>query len=378
MQILVIFLIALVTLVGCQDAKDHVKNSQANTLTVTKQKLETSVFYSGVIQPLKTIVITSPVDGIVEDMHFFYGQTVEKNQPLFVLNSEKFKTEYKTALMQYIKSKMEFNNSQSQLTEAKFLHKNALISEDDYKAKQTTFYTTQLSLMQAEDTLSAILKQLHINDLDLYRLSIKDIDKINHALHVDNTSQKVHITASSNGVVLLPIKNDSTEQKKVSKGDQVKQGDVLAMIGDVSGFMIRINVNEFNINQLHVGQKVRVTGNAFPQYILDGKIASIDRQAQASQGGVPIFPIEVVIPQITKAQQEMIHMGMSAKVDILMNMGEVTTIPLSAILEKENVPFVKLKKDNQVLETRIKTGMTTANAVVVENLQVGDTIVLPN
>ncbi len=74
---------------------------------------------------------------------------------------------------------------------------------------------------------------------------------------------------------MLPLKNEAGdgELKRIIKGDQVKQGDVLAVIGDNDGLMVHIEVSEFNINQLKIGQKVQVTGAAFPNFILQGMIA---------------------------------------------------------------------------------------------------------
>lgn len=348
-------------------------------MTVTSQSLSTSFFYTGVVQPLKTVVVTSPTEGVIEEMMFHYGDKVDAKQSLFTIFSDKFQTDYKNALMQYIKAKTEFNNSRSQLTEAEFLHKNELISDDDFKSKQTNFYTAQLTLVQAEDALATMLKQLDVKGFNLYALTIQDIDKITQALHVHDNSQKIKIVSPTAGVALLPMKQDSIDgqTKKLSKGEQVKQGDVLAMIGDVSGLTIHINVNEFNVNQLKIGQKVKVTGTAFSQFILEGKIAGIDRQGQANQGGVPVFPVEIIVPTLTAEQQSIIHMGMSAKVEIKIESDPVVTVPIAAVFEKNGLTHVKVRKDKKTIALPVKTGQTTANAVVIEsNLKAGDKVVV--
>lgn len=366
-----------ISLLACSDHKN--KHTVRNeVLTVMEKPLTNSFYYTGVIQPIKTTVVTSPAEGVIEHMAFHYGDVVKGKQPLFTIYSDKFQTDYKTALMQYIKAKTEFNNGRSQLTEAEFLHKNELISEDDYRSKQTAFYTAQLSLLQAQDALATMLKQMDVKGFNLYSLTIQDIDKITQALHSQDNSQKLHIVSPTSGVALLPIKSDNDAQpKKMANGEQVKQGEVLAMIGDVSGLAIHINVNEFNINQLGVGQKVKVTGTAFPQYVLEGEIAGLDRQGQVSQGGVPVFPVEVVVPKLTAEQQDVIHMGMSAKVEIRVEEHPAITVPIAAVFEKEGVAHVKVQQDKKIVEVPVKTGKTTPNAVVIEaNLKSGDKIVV--
>ncbi len=355
-----------------EDAKTH-----QNIITAELKPIQTRYYYTGLIQPLKTVVVTSPAEGVIEDMAFHYGDQVNAKQPLFTINSDKFQTDYKNALMQYIKAKTEFNHSRSQLTEAEFLHKNELISDDDFKSKQTSFYTAQLTMVQSQDALSELLKQLNIKGFNLYALTIQDIDKITRALHAQDGSQKLQITAPTKGVALLPVKNDSSEAKKFSKGELVKQGDLLALIGDVSGLTIHINVNEFNVNQLNVGQKVVVTGTAFSQFNLEGHIASVDRQGQASQGGVPVFAVEIVVPTLTPEQQSVIHMGMSAKVEVTIESDPVISVPLVAVFEKNGMPYVKIQKNNNIQDVLVKTGQTTENAVVIEaNIKAGDRLVI--
>jgi multidrug efflux pump subunit AcrA (membrane-fusion protein) len=361
---------------GCSQEKNTL--THAHDVLVKKEKIITSVYYSGIIQPLKTMIVTSPEEGIVEEMSFHYGDVVDLNQPLFTINSAKFQSDYKVALMQYIKSKTEFNNSRSQLSEAKFLHQHELISDDDFKAKQTNFYTSQLSFIEAENVLTSMLKQLNAKELNLSHLNIENIDKINQVLNAKEGAQKIKIVAPAKGVALIPIKNEGEESnlKKISQGGDVKKGDVLAMIGDVSGYTIRISVNEFNVNQLQRGQKVKVTGTAFPQYVLEGEIASIDRQGQPAQGGLPVFPVEIIIPKVDAAARAVIHIGMSAKVEVNIESKLLLTIPIAAVFTKQGSPHVKLAKDQKIIETPIQTGMTTASRVVVEaNLEEGDHVV---
>lgn len=376
LQCVIILLCIFCSLSGCnRDAST--KNKPNQVITTELKSIQTHYYYTGLIQPLKTVVVTSPAEGVIEDMAFHYGDQVNSKQPLFTINSDKFQTDYKNALMQYIKAKTEFNNNRSQLTEAEFLHKNELISDDDFKSKQTAFYTAQLTMVQSQDALSEMLKQLNIKGFNLYTLTIQDIDKITHALHSQDGAQKLMVSSPTKGVALLPIKSDSSDAKKFSKGELVKQGDLLALIGDVSGLTIHINVNEFNVNQLKVGQKVMVTGTAFSQFNLEGHIASVDRQGQASQGGLPVFPVEVVVPALTPEQQAVIHMGMSAKVEVTIESEPVISVPIAAVFDKNGLPYVKVQKNNKIQDVLVKTGQTTENVVVIEaNVNAGDKIVI--
>src|SRR3990167_786955 len=295
-------LLALLSCIGFLSGCSSQENTKTHIMTVEAHAPTSSLFFSGIIQPIKTVVVTSPAEGTIIDTQFHYGDPVKPSQPLFTIASSKFQADYKSALMQYVKAKNEFNTSQSQLQEATFLHKNELISDDEFKTKQSNFYSSQLSLVQAKDSLASLLKQLDVKNVNLYTLTIADIDKINQALHLQADAENLHIFSPAEGVALLPAKGED-EHKKWRKGDAVKPGDVLTVIGDLHGLMIGIKVNELTINKLHLGQKIKVTGIAFHDRSLAGEITAIDKQGESSNGAVPTFSVEITVPHITPEEQ---------------------------------------------------------------------------
>lgn len=363
-------------MIGC--SKESAKPPK-KFVSIGSEPFSTILFYSGMIEPLTTKVITSPADGVILDMLFQYGEKVKKGDLLFTLFSIKFQTEYKTALMAYIKAKNDYNNSKTQLEEAKFLHQNELISNDDYKSKQANFYANQLAFLQAKDTLRGILKQLNITDDNLFALSIADTSKIAQALHLKTTAENLPITSPATGIILSPRKSED-ESKKVQKGDPVKQGDVLGIIGDMSGISVRIKVNELTINQLKLGQKVRVTGIAFADEVLTGEVIEVDRQGESSGGNIPTFSVKVIVPLLSPLQKQVIHVGMSAKVEINLNEKARISVPIAAIMDKNGESYVERlnPKTHTTEEVLVKTGQTSPDAIAIlsSNLKIGDQIAI--
>lgn len=377
MKNLIFIFLFVFMLQACSRQSD---STNKNIITIESRSANNSLFYSGTIQPIKTLVIPSPADGVVIDMPFQYGETIKSSQLLFMVSSAKFLTDYKTALMQYVKAKSDFNNGQTQLSEAAFLHKNQLISDDDFKMKQANFYANQLALFQAKDALENLLQQLDIKDVDLNKLSIADIDKIKQAMNLQISSQNLRILAPADGVILAPAKNEE-ESKKINKGDAIKQGEVLAAIGDMSGLTVNIKVNELVVNQLKLGQKVKITGIAFPDETLDGVIKRVDRQGEIANGGLPTFSVGVVVPKLTTTQQKLIHVGMSAKVEIALAQDSQIMVPINALQEKAGQAFVQVydSKNDKTNLVAVKTGKTTQDSVaILTGLNIGDKIVIPN
>lgn len=347
--------------------------------TVKTQTVNNTLFYTGNIQPLTTRVVTSPADGVIVDMPFQYGDTVTEKQSLFIISSSKFLSDYKSALLQFVKAKSEFNTNQSQLKESEFLHKNELISEDEYKMKQSSYYAAQLGLLQARDALDTLLQQMDIKDIDLGKLTIADIDKITNAMHLEKKSENIRITSPAKGIVLSASKSED-DAKKFFKGDVVKQGDVLGIIGDMTGLSVRVRVNELVVNQLKAGQNVKITGIAFPQYVLNGRIDRVDHQGEASNGGPPTFAVLITVPTLTPQQQDEIHAGMSSQVEINLSEDERIVVPLSAIKEKGGETYVQVydAKKHKLEDMMVRTGKSTENSVtILSGLKPGDRIAIP-
>lgn len=377
---IILLMILILCLYTC--VHRHTTSKKTTEIVAVDQPVNSVLYYSSIVEPIKTVVVTSPTDGVINAIQFHFGDEVKRGQPLFFISSDKFQADYKTALMQYIKTKTDYASDQNQLRESEFLHKNHLISDDDYQAKKTSFYNARLSMVQAKDALDHLQQQIDLHGLSFYDLKIEDIDKITSVLHAQNALRDIRVLSDANGVILLPNKEEgSGELKKIHPGDPVRQGDVIAVVGDLSGLVLHFGVDEMHVNQLHVGQSVKVTGTAFSDIELSGKITAINRQGESMQGGLPAFPVEVVVPTLSVAERNRIHVGMTAKVTLLMDHSARLTVPIKAVLERDGKTWVTLKDDktgalHQVL---VKTGETTLDSVVIESgVKSGEKIVFPD
>ena len=76
------------------------KLKDSHLVTVAPASLANTFYYTGTVQPLRTLVIPSPAEGVIVEMPFQYGETIQPGKLLFLISSAKFVTDYKTALLE--------------------------------------------------------------------------------------------------------------------------------------------------------------------------------------------------------------------------------------------------------------------------------------
>ena len=126
-------------LVSCQDNSQTKKGAKKVTIiTAKKQAIIKDLYFSGVLEPIKTIPVLSPVQGRVVKLHFKYGQHINKNQHLVKLSSTQLATDYRKAIQNYLQKKNTFTTGMESFTGTKALYKAGVISRSGFLTAQST------------------------------------------------------------------------------------------------------------------------------------------------------------------------------------------------------------------------------------------------
>ena len=390
-QILSTMMLGLL-LTACDHPKpDTLQSSDAEnqTIIVTKHPSVNHLYFQGTIAPIRVTPITTPLEGIVEAKSFNYGDQLTQNQALFRIKSDAFEKEYQSALSEYLKAQENYATNTDKARSSKELWQAGLIARNDYQAQINAAADSSLGLKLAQQKLFHLLKTGGVlentssdNLFDkLKNLAITDIDAVNNALKMDVSHIKIRSPRA--GIALIATQHDrgqSSNPKEIVVGTSVKPQDALALIGDMSGIKIAIKVNEIDVNHLKIGQTATVTGSAFPGIHLQGKIATLNTQASdEGAGSLPTFPVTIVVDKISTEQQQKIHVGMSAQVQITLNSNSVISVPIDAVHQQGNEATVLVLDPDtqQTKRVKVKTGKTSLKDVIIlEGLQEGDHIVI--
>lgn len=378
-SIIIIFVIAgMLSKCGSSDSKNDTDKTQI-TYKVEAKPLVKPLYFSGTINPYTYSNILSPVDGVVQQMEFHYGQPVRTGQVLFLLTSPKLQDDFQQNLSAYLKALDDYRDKNRQFIASENLRKLQFISDDDYYSKKNAREEAYMAMLQARFKLINILSEMGMDtDLDKYKkLGREKIIKT-----LVRKWDKLEVSANANGIALSPIgadgKSGGTDSKLVGLGTEVKKGQILVTIGNLQGISTTVKVSEIDVNKIEPGQTATITGAAFPGIELKGEVTEVDKQALSESSGLPTFPVIIKVAKLTNEQNQIIHVGMSAKIEIDLSSKKTITVPIKAVFEKNNKSYVNIQdpKTKTVQPVEIKTGQTTMDdVVVVSGVKEGDLVV---
>jgi HlyD family secretion protein len=375
-----IFVIILGIMTGLLMRYCHRRNVVINPIvkySVRAQHLHQSLFFTGVIQPLNETALTCPIDAVVETMHYHYGQFVKQDNIVLTLNSTELEKQYNDALTDYLKSKDNFNVAEARFNGTQELWDTGLISKNNYLSEKSSLNTSRIALLQSTQKLTEMLQKVgDPTHQDLAALNIADFDKVQQALN--SRHNLILLKAPVNGVLLYPHKMADDKTSKIAVGSAVKADQVIAIIGDMSGIHIEIDIPETDINKIHKGMKAQITGAALGKQQLLGRVTSINTQAiPTNNGASPFFSAIVEVTNLTPTQREAIKIGMSAAIELLVDEDKQLLIPIKAIKQDNGKRIVTILNQNGAKEEReVITGIATADQVVIDRgLKEGEVVV---
>lgn len=361
-------------LTACKEKKVHVEKEMS--LVVKEEKKAEKLYFSGELKPLKETAISVPSDSKVKKMMFSFGGDVKKGQALIELDSPEQQKEYDEALTSYLKAKDDLDVAVAKFAGTKSLWKEKLVSENMFKSDKSALFTSKISFYQAKSKLLALAKKMQdISTSEMLALSLSDFDRVQEVLN--KHKNKIILNSPIDGIALLPPKSEDNHGLRV--GSSIKAAEVITLIGDVSGLSIVIKIPEINIDKITEGMAAEVTGIAFPDIVLNAVVKSINAQANTNAGdagGLPIFTAKVIVPELKKEQRNILKIGMSASVNVILKEQNRMMVPIKSVhLEGEKAWVSRKKQNGNTEKVFVETGLSTESAVqIVSGLKTGDTI----
>jgi len=153
-------------------------------------------------------------------------------------------------------------------------------------------------------------------------------DEVRARVALNLSSERLKDTVLRSPMDGIVLTKDVDKGQIISSGiSSVSGGTTIATIADLSRVYIRSDVDETDIGKVSVGQKVRITPEAYPDSVLEGKVESIAPQSKTVQN-VTTFEVTCKVEN----KSGLLFSGMNVSTDVVAEEREdVLSVPVAAV-----------------------------------------------
>src|SRR5215470_15902049 len=377
--------------------------AKISAVSPVRETVVSSISSNGKVEPISPYVVRAQLDTFVEKVMATEGQNVKRGQLLLELN-------VKDAAAQLADARSKLLRAEDDLRAAK------AGGRSDEAARTTGELATAIAqrdrLQRNHDSLERLIQQqaatkeeLAANDLELEKAQARvkqltaareefergvKLDANRGSLTVEQLASQVaeleekvregKITAPADGTLYALGRNGDGSQP-IKTGDYVKVGDLLAEMADLRKVRVRAFINEPELGGLEPGQPVRITWDALPNRVWNGKTQVIPKQVvQRGTRSVGELLCEVVNDKLELLPNINVNVRINSRESV-----NALTVPRGAVEAQDGRRFVFVVIKNSLsvgkskLQKReIRVGIADAtNYEVLNGLQEGEMVALP-
>ena len=382
---------------------------EALTVTVAPRRLVSTVSFVGRLAPRREVPVTSQVSGKVARVLFEYGDRVAKGQALVGLDTAETRRRYLEARAAYLEARdklhelenwengreiarlrqsltlagMELESRKAKVAETALLLERGVIPASEHRAARQQYQAQLLRHEAAQRDLEAAFAKAGADALRIARLRLENAETRMRGL--EKTLAGTVVRAPISGVVLQPGGNrgrgSGGDGAPLAAGRQVGEGGYLLSIADLGGVSVVGGIDEVDVAKVKPDQRVRITGDAFPDLVFEGRIARVSPQSRAKAGArVPMFDVTAAVDDLTDEDLAQLRLGMSANVTVVTrDEPAALLVPVAAVRGGAGHYRVRVKdKDGGVpRDVPVEVGETTVHEVeILAGLKAGDEVIV--
>jgi membrane fusion protein, multidrug efflux system len=223
--------VCLLFFMGCK--KKETKAPAEKTINVLtqpaeKKSLRPFIETIGTLNPNEEVIVSSEVDGILRNVIVDEGVEVAKGRTLAVIDDMDYSLESQRAEAALKQTEASLSNTKLEYRRKESLYKEQLVTQQQFDDVSTRLALAEAEVERAKASLS-LARQKHI---------------------------KTKISSPLSGVI---------KEKKVERGNFVKNGTPLFTIIQTNLLKLNFTVNEKDLAMLKTGQKALFKVDAFPE-----------------------------------------------------------------------------------------------------------------
>ena len=371
--ILSIIVLAFLVLWIVKATKSSKKELVIRTHVVRQYTIENTVTATGTIEPVETVEVGTQVSGKVEKIYVDFNDVVKKGQLLAELDKLTLNQSVSRAKASLTSAESQLNYAKLSYERTKQLYEANAATLAAYQEAQNSYTQAQMSKKNAQAAYDQALVDLSYAEI----YSPIDGVVLDRAVEVGQT-----VAASFSTPTLFTLANDLTKMQ------------------------VEASVDEADIGQVKIGQRVNFTVDAYTYETFEGTVNQI-RMKAITTSNVVKYTVIISAPN----PELKLFPGMTANVTIITEEETGLAVPAEALnftpdeqvlrnLQKPERPkegqrppmdegdmpqvdqqgshsMVWIQKNGNLMPRPVKTGMSdVAYRIIEEGLQEGDSVVL--
>ena len=367
--ILGIIAVAIAAILIVKATKSANKELVIRTHVVAEYTVENTVTATGTIEPVETVEVGTQVSGKVEKIYVDFNDVVKKGELLAELDKLTLNQNVSRAKASLTSSESQLNYAKLTYERTKQLYEANAATLAAYQDAQNTYTQAQMSKKNAQAAYDQALVDLGYAEI----YSPIDGIVLDRAVEVGQT-----VAASFSTPTLFTLANDLTKMQ------------------------VEADVDEADIGQVKVGQKVTFTVDAYMDDVFNGTVNQI-RMKPTTTSNVVTYTVIIDAPN----PDQKLFPGMTASVTIVTEEQTGLAVPAEAFNftpdeqvlkalckpekpesqrpeppqmqegQKSDRTMVWLKNGDQMMPRPVKVGMSDgAYKIIEQGVQAGDSVVL--
>ena len=370
--ILGVIALVIIGIIIVNATKSSKKELVIRTHVVGEYTVENTVTATGTIEPVETVEVGTQVSGKVEKIYVDFNDVVKKGELLAELDKLTLNQNVSRARASLTSAESQLNYAKLSYERTKQLYESNAATLAAYQEAQNTYTQAQMSQKNAQAAYDQALVDLSYAEI----YSPIDGVVLDRAVEVGQT-----VAASFSTPTLFTLANDLTKMQ------------------------VEAAVDEADIGQVKIGQRVTFTVDAYTYESFEGTVNQIRMKATTTSNVVK-YTVIISAPN----PDLKLFPGMTANVTIITEEATGLAVPAEALnftpdeqvlrnLQKPEMPkdgqrppmgeapqmgtepsahnMVWIQKNGNIMPRPVKVGMSdVAYKIIEEGLQAGDSVVL--
>lgn len=358
----------------------YFRSTKIDAVKVKKQDYTEKILVTGTIQAKNFSILTSGINGVIENIYIREGQPVTKGSIVAKLNTQEIEADIAKVKALYEKSKYDLEvissvsleNAKAQLKSAQInydiskrefldhekLYQKKYISRLEFDSKKQEFINSEKTLKDAQINFNTFK-----NDGASYKSALENtISAENNLKSLENNLSKYYICAPYDGFITV---------RNVEVGQTVAPYTEMFQISSSDEKIVSINLDEKYINKVTFGSPIKIYPYADTSKFSSGNIYYIGINVDEINGTLEVRgDIDKTLPEfLFNSTVNTIIQGESFKEAVLLQ-GVYT-------VQKKNKTYVYILKNDKSKLVEVQGVPVIDGFVVISGLENDDIVLSP-